>query len=344
MHDFEQYSITTPFQCPEATNDELLFILSNLSNSSAKDSNGASNALFKKYRVALCEHLAKLINDCIKESIFPDCLKIAKVIPLFKSGDKTDPNNYRPIAITPIDAKCFESVILERIETHLKNNDILCKYQFGYTKNSNCESAVLHVLNRIYQNVEKKLFTAAVFIDLSKAFDCIMHPLLELKLSKLGFSDDFLQLLKSYLSDRYQYVEIDEEKSSLLRIKKGVFQGSTLAAVLFLIYINSIFTLPLHGKLFLFADDKTIVYGAPTLSELKQNIEYDLNILQIWLNNHFMKMNIRKTKFILFHGRTKLDFFTTQSFAISLNGETIERVSFFQYLGFWMDEDLSFKK
>lgn len=155
LHNFEQYSISIPFECPEATKDELMFILSKLPNSSAKDPNDSSNALFKKYRVALCEPLTKLINECIRDSTFPECLKIAKVTPLFKSGDKTDPNNYRPIAITPIDAKCFENVLLDRIETHLKNNDILCKYQFGFTKNSNCESAVLHVLNRVYQNVEK---------------------------------------------------------------------------------------------------------------------------------------------------------------------------------------------
>lgn len=344
LHTFEQYPIVVPFQCPLVTSEEILFILSNLSNSKAEDLNGVSNHILKKYRTALYEPLKIMINKCLDESTFPECLKIAKVRPLFKSGDKTDMNNYRPIAITPIDAKCFESVILERIETHLKSNNILCPYQFGYTKNSNCESAVLHVLNCIYKNIENKLYTAVVFIDLTKAFDCLLQSLLFNKLSKLGFSNTFLQLLKSYLSERYQYVELEGVKSPLLRIYKGVFQGSTLAAVLFLIYINSIFTLPLHGKLILFADDMSIVYGAPDLQTLRTHIDYDLNILQIWLDNHYLKLNATKTKYILFHGRTSFDSFTTLSLNIKVNNQSIERVSEFQYLGFWLDEEFTFQK
>lgn len=294
--------------------------------------------------MALCEPLAKLINQCLDDSTFPDCLKVAKVLPLFKAGDKTNMSNYRPIAITSIDSKCFESVMLNRIEMHLNDNNILCPYQFGYSKNSNCESAVLHALNTVYRNIESKLFTAAVFIDLTKAFDCLKQSLLLIKLEKLGFSHSFLQLLQSYLSNRFQYVELDNVKSSLMKINNGVFQGSTLAAILFLIYVNSIFKLPLHGKLILFADDMACIYGAKDLPTLKKQIEYDLNVIQIWLDNHFLKMNASKTKYVLFHGRTALDNFTTVSLNIKVNNELIDRVPAFLYLGFWIDEELNFAK
>jgi hypothetical protein len=344
LHDAESYNIAIPFECPETSPDEILQILSNLSNSNAKDVNGFSNSTFKKYRVSLCEPLSKLINDWLNKSIFPKCLKIAKVNPLHKNGDKMEKNNYRPIAISPIDSKVFESVILDRMEKHLKDNNILCKFQFGYSKGSNCEAAALHVMNQIYQNVEKKLFTAALFIDLTKAFDCLFHDLLTMKLSKLGFSRNFLDLLKSYLGNRFQYVDIDGIKSPLLNIYKGVFQGSRLAAVLFIIYINSFFLLPLHGKPFLYADDTSLVYGEKDLQTLKINMEYDLKIIDIWLNNHYLSMNTKKTQFVLFHGRTRLDFFTTNALKINLNGEIVERVEAFKYLGLWIDEELKFTK
>ena len=82
--------------------------------------------------MALCNPLSKLVNKSLADSHFPNCLKIAKVKPLFKSGDKLELNNYRPVALSAIDGKCLESVMLERIETHLKNNKIINKYQFGY--------------------------------------------------------------------------------------------------------------------------------------------------------------------------------------------------------------------
>jgi hypothetical protein len=344
LHEFEAYNVSNEFQFPLTSPEEILQILTTLSNSNAEDINGFSNNLFKKYKTSLCYPLSTLINDCFEKSMFPQCLKVAKVKPLFKSGDKTDMNNYRPVAISPIDSKCFESAILSRMEDHLSQNDILCKFQFGYTKNSNCESAVLHVMNQIYSNLEEKSVTSAMFIDLSKAFDSLYHPLLIKKLEKLQFSDKFSNLLISYLSNRSQFVELDNTRSPCLKISKGVFQGSKLAAILFLIYINSIFNLPLNGKLFLYADDIALIYAAPDFLSLKNKMEYDLNVLDIWFTNHYLKMNSAKTNYVLFRGAARLDFFTHNSLNITFGHQTINRVDSFKYLGFIIDEKLDFHK
>jgi hypothetical protein len=340
----EYYHISHPFDLSLSTPQEILDILSSLSSSNAEDRNGFSNALFKKYKLALHEHLATLINAYLHDNLFPDCIKTAKVSPLFKTGDKTLLKNYRPIAILPICSKIFEGVLLNRIEEHLSSNELLCKYQFGYTKKSSCESAVLHVMNQIYQNLENKQVTAALFIDLTKAFDCLHHPLLLLKLRKMGFSENFLTLMTSYLSNRFQYVQLENTTSSLVPITKGVFQGSKLAATLFIIYINSIFNLPLNGKLFLYADDITIVYKANDRNDLKLRMEYDLQVLDIWLTCHYMRMNTAKTNYILFHGKTRLDYFTQNALNIKLNDQLINRVDCFKYLGLWIDEELNFHR
>lgn len=169
----------------------MLHIISSLSNSGALDINGFSNKLLKKYKFSLCEPLAELINLSIAEANFPTCLKTAKVKPLFKSGDKTDVNNYRPVAISPIDSKCFESVILSRIEDHLIKNSVLCKYQFGYTKKSNCETAVLHVMNQIYVNIEKKTSDCHVIHRLVKSFRFSLPSTTDCKTRKTGFLAQF---------------------------------------------------------------------------------------------------------------------------------------------------------
>jgi hypothetical protein len=199
-------------------------------------------------------------------------------------------------------------------------------------------------MNQIYGNIEKKLVTAALFIDLTKAFDSLLHPLLIMKLEKLGFPMNFLNLLKDYLQNRYQYVELENIKSPLLQISKGVFQGSKLAAILFVIYINSIFNLPLNGKLFLYADDIALIYGSTDEHLLKKQIEYDLKVLDIWFSNHYLKMNISKTNYIFFQGRKKFEFFTQNGLNIKLNGTPINRVDSFKYLGFWIDEELKFQQ
>jgi hypothetical protein len=110
------------------------------------------------------------------------------------------------------------------------------------------------------------------------------------------------------------------------------------------IYINSICSLPLHGKIHLYADDIVIVYGAENTKELKEWMEYDLKVSNIWLTNHFMQMNTEKTNYVLFHGRRFLDDFVTSGLDIQLNGQKIDRVESFKYLGFWLDENLSFSK
>jgi hypothetical protein len=294
--------------------------------------------------VISCYPLANLINACVSSSAFPDCLKENKVTPLFKSGDSTLMSNYRPITLSSTEGKVFEGVILNRIEEHISVNKLLSPYQFGYTKKSSCESAVLHLMNEIYKNLDEKNVTGALFIDLSKAFDSIFHPLLLMKLEKMGFSKSFVNLMKSYLSDRMQFVALNESFSSRDRISKGVFQGSKLGAILFIIYINSIFTLPLRGKILLYADDIAIVYGAKDAQELKSSMEYDLKILEIWFTNHFLRMNSSKTCYLLFNGRKKLDDFVTSGMKIRFGNHHVERVECFKYLGFWLDETLSFER
>jgi hypothetical protein len=346
LHDQETYTILQPISNDDlkTSEAEVALTISRLKNSFSCDTNNFSNNLFKTHIHSLALPIANLINKSISEGTFPSCLKIAKVSPLYKlSGSSKDPSNYRPLAENSLLGKCFEDFLLEKLTSHLNKNKIINANQFGFTRGSSTEVATIHLLSEVYNQLDKRKQTAVIFIDLTKAFDSIDHGLLLNKLTKLKLPSLLFAVLESYLTNRKQFVIIDDVKSSLLDVLTGVFQGSKLAACLFIIYINSIFTLPLRGSLILYADDIALIYGATDAETLKQWIEDDLTLINCWVENHFMKINLQKTKYIYFTGRARNDFFISNDINLSLNNTRLERVEFFDYLGLLIDENLNFK-
>lgn len=347
LHDQEEYFVHRPLRNEEleTTELEVSTTISNLNNSYSQDINQFNNNLFKTHNKSLAPLISNLINKSIADGSFPPCLKIAKVSPLYKQvGSRKDPNNYRPVAENTIAGKCFEDILLDRLTTHLTKNNIINSNQFGFTKGSSTEIASIHLLSEIYNNIDKRKETAVVFIDLTKAFDSIDHEILLQKLRKIKIPNLLFNVLQSYLSDRKQFVSIEDVKSSLMSVTTGVFQGSKLASCLFIIYINNIFSLPLRGILILYADDIALVYGATDAITLKRWIEEDLILLNCWIENHFMKINLSKTKFIFFSGRAHNDSFIHNDINIDFNGSRIEKVDSFNYLGIKIDEKLNFKQ
>jgi hypothetical protein len=142
--------------------------------------------------------------------------------------------------------------MLRRIEEHLIANNVMHSNQFGYTKKSNTEIAVVHVLNEVYKGVDEALITALTCLDLSRAFDCVQFNILLLKLHKLRFSSSLFCLLKSYLSNRKQATKVNSAVSELIDIRQGVPQGGVLSGFFFIFYVNSINSLNLKSSLFLY--------------------------------------------------------------------------------------------
>lgn len=345
IHGCETYEITVPFDSDslKVSENEIATYISNLKTSDSTDVYGLSNNTIKTHKSALIQPLTLLINKCILDGCFPSSLKISKVTPLYKnSGRKDDPNEYRPLAISAIISKPIEDFMLDRFHTHLENNELIHKNQFGFSKGCSTEVAITHVLNNIYNKKDQGLSVSILFIDLQKAFDSVNHEILLNKIKKLALPRKFVTLFESYFNDRFQYVQLGETRSPTLKIQAGVFQGSKIAACLFIFYINNIFSLPLNGDIFLYADDIAIVYGAKDKLSLKDKMEQDLILLNCWLENHFLKMNLRKTKYILFQGRASLDNFVSNSLKISLDNSLIERVDSYDYLGVIIDEKLKF--
>ena len=184
--------------------------------------------------------LIKIINASFELGMFPNILKIAKVIPIYKSGDKQIVNNYRPISLLSPFSKIYEKLIFNRFFKFLDKKSILIPTQYGFHPHHSTQHAILDIITTAYHNIENKDFTALVTLDLTKAFDSVCHERPLIKLHHYGFRGKAHKLIASYLSNRTQYVSLGNISSSLQHIQLGVPQCSTLGPLLFLLYINDL--------------------------------------------------------------------------------------------------------
>ena len=134
--------------------------------------------------------------------IFPDKLKIAKVIPLFKKGGKSILSNYRPISLLPSISKLFEKVIYQQLYKYFEDSNLFYESQYGFRKGHSTELASLELVNRLLSEMDKGEVPLAIFIDLSKAFDTLDHDILLYKLKCYGLTGNSINLLKCYLTNK----------------------------------------------------------------------------------------------------------------------------------------------
>ena len=220
---------------------------------------------------------------------------------------------------------------------------VIDKNQFGFSEKSNTLSACINCTEYIYENLDRKKYVAMLAIDLTKAFDTVNLKIMLLKLAELGFSEKSLQFFKSFLTNRKQFVQTRNFTSGKRTVRAGVPQGSKLAATLFLIYINNALKLCLNGVPQFYADDGAFIYAANSMEEVLNNMQKDLKILTEWFDKNLLKINLKKTNFIVFNNfRTVPDL--GQLPGIFFNGCFIQRLEKIKYLGAWFDSNLNWSE
>lgn len=240
-------------------------------------------------------------------------MKVARVVPVYKSGSKTDANNYRPISVLSVLSKIFEQLLADRVSSFLNDQKVIYDHQFGFRSGSSTWTAASELMDDIYRAIDTRNIAAILFLDLKKAFDTIDHGVLLKKLEYYGIRGVANTLFRSYLAGRTQYVSVNGVASSERAITVGVPQGSNLRPLLFLLYINDLARLQLHGKPRLFADDTSVTYIATESTRLLRLMEEDIQKLQSFFNENLLSLNLGKTNYMIFHSRQKKKLSAMQS-------------------------------
>ncbi|XP_072933417.1 uncharacterized protein [Epargyreus clarus] len=332
------------------TNDiEVLKIIMKLNSTTSVGYDNITTKVIKNVSKLISSILSHLINLSFTSGIFPTKLKTSVIKPIYKKGDKSLLNNYRPIALIPVLSKIFEKAIYVRIANFIEKHNILTPDQNGFRKNKSTSLSAFNLINSILQSVDKRVRTTGVFFDLSKAFDFVSHELLLWKCEKYGIRGCPLDWLQSYLVDRKQYVEIssvnpitlEEEyfKSDIKYNKVGVPQGSILGPLLFIIYINDI-TKTSNYQYSLFADDIALVIPDNLSDNYNETINETIDKIVVWLNDNNLQINVAKTKYIQFgnRGSNKLNL------NIKYKSETIAETDSIKFLGIHLDRCCTWKE
>ena len=250
--------------------------------------------LLKTYKQFFSFWLAKLVNMSFEVGVFPDILKTAKVTPIHKKESKLNYMNYRPISLLSVLSKIYEKLIYLRIYGYLDKNNLIFAKQFGFRKNYSTNHALVSITERIKSMLDNGQFVCGIFIDLEKAFDTVNHEILCDKLTYYGLRGNVNNLIRSYLSNRKQYVSINGFDSELRNVTCGVPQGSSLGPLLFLIYINDFRFCLNDTESGHFADDTYILYGSKKLKTIETIVNTELKLVSNWLRLNKLSLNAKK--------------------------------------------------
>ena len=229
-----------------------------------------------------------IFNSSLNLNFIPDQWKCSIVVPVFKKGNRSMPENYRPISLTSSFCRIFESILFKKMLSHLQSNNLLSPKQFGFIPQRSACSQLLTCIHQWLISLSSNRTSTVIYTDISKAFDSVPHSKLVQVLISYGINATLVSWLSNFLRNRKQQVAIGEALSAPLLVHSGVPQGSVIGPLLFLIYINDIIQCSRYlnntGDILLFADD-TKLYSTDVNS-----LQSTLNYLSQWTESRQLKL------------------------------------------------------
>ena len=336
------------FNFREVSDREVYENILKLDSNKGPGVDGIDTKTLKSIADIISPHLSSLFNQSIKEGVYPQCLKIAKCVPVYKGTplDSSQPVNYRPISILTAVNKIFERTIHDQMSIYLEDNHLLPTFQYGYRKQHNTSQAVLDFIDTVTKACNQKLVTIAVFMDLSKAFDTVDKNILDQKLEELGLTIQCRNLLMSYMNKRQFCMSNDHE--TYYNLAFGVPQGSILGPLLFIMYISDMTEITKRNKTIVYADDTTVLISGRNLTEAKQHCNDILTRFFQYFTLNKLSINPSKTKYMIYTPRARTSSnrkkcFDTNNIELMMNDSNLEQVKSIRFLGVIINDRLTWE-
>ena len=299
LRSLNQYESSMFF--PPTTTNEILALIKNLPNKRSSGYDNISSLLLKSLSVHITVPLEIIFNKSIEEGVFPVNMKKADTVPLYKSKDKQECSNYRPISLLITLSKLQEKIVYKRVYQFLEKTGQIFPSQYGFRTSHSCKNAVSELLSTIIKGKEQGLYTVSLFLDLSKAFDSLEHEMMLKKLESHGIHGNVLQWFRSYLSERQIRNKYHTSSSGQIEyseykpIKYGTPQGSCLGPLLFLIFTSDLHKQLHHCSSILYADDTTLYKRHRNLVYLQWCVQDDMNRIMDYFRINKLTLNLNKT-------------------------------------------------
>ena len=279
--------------------DEVKMLISKLPNKKSSGYDNIDNILLKSIKNVVSENLTSLFNLSMSNGVFPEQMKLAEVVPLYKSKERFLTSNYRPISLLITISKILEKVVHKRTYEFLNKHNQFYNSQYGFRSHHSCENAIAELVGNILKNKENGKITISLFLDLLKAFDSLQHETLLKKLEIYGIRGVALEWFSSYLKDRSMRAKCttglsNSELSQTYKTDFGTPQGSCLGPSLFIIFCNDLNIHLTYLSCIQFADDTILYRSSKSLRLLQCEIEHDLAIITDWFRANKLTLNAEK--------------------------------------------------
>ena len=332
------------FHIPPIDNMKVLQIIQTLNSKKATGFDGISAKLLKIAAPVIGNYITKICNKSIQSGIFPETWKHAKIQPIHKKGPKDKVENYRPISILSIVSKILERHVHDALSKYVEENELLTQSQSGFRKLHSCHTALTHMTNKWYKNINEGKLIGAVFLDLSKAFDLVPHDILLSKLLQFHCSNSSIRWFQSYLKNRKQTVVVDFKTSTSKLVKSGVPQGSILGPLLFKLFINDLPDSVYNSEADLYADDCTLTATGNSVAVLEIKLNKDLQNIASWCQANKMHINPSKSTCMILSTRQKRKTLLKNNLTLHINNEKLTNVQSHKLLGLVIDSNLTWKE